>query len=151
VVEVDRDGRRTFTYARRGAQFMRAARLPNGDLACVVLERRREGRFLRLDPSGKELRSFPVQVHTFGGRVDVQPDGRVLVPERDNNRVVEYDADGREVAAFAVEQPVAAVRLANGNTLATSLTQMRAVELDPAGKEVWQFRAPTRVNRAWRR
>ena len=32
-----------------------------------------------------------------------------------------------------------AERLANGNTLVTSYRELRAVELDPAGKEVWQY------------
>jgi hypothetical protein len=50
-----------------------------------------------------------------------------------------------------VEEPVAAVRLPNGNTLVTSMTQNRAVELDRAGKEVWQYKGETRVTRAFRR
>jgi len=32
-----------------------------------------------------------------------------------------------------------------------SMTQNPAVEIDPKGKEVWQFNADTRVNRAFRR
>ena len=90
-------------------------------------------------------------MQTFGGRIDVQPDGRVLVPLLGENRVIEYDATGRPLREFTVEQPIAALRLANGNTLVTSMRERRAVELDPAGKEVWQYRSDTRVNRAWRR
>jgi outer membrane protein assembly factor BamB len=67
-----------------------------------------------------------------------------------NNRVVEYDADGRSVWEAAVEEPIAAVRLPNGNTLIT-LWENRAVELNRDGKEVWQFKADTRVTRALRR
>jgi hypothetical protein len=48
-------------------------------------------------------------------------------------------------------QPIAAVRLANGNTLVTSYNQKRAVELDRAGKEVWEYKTDTRVTRAFRR
>jgi hypothetical protein len=153
LLEVDRSGRQVFSYVPPGGgQFMRAAKLPGGDLAFVQTDRRLgEQRFVRLAPSGKEVTSFPVRVSTFGGRVDVQADGRVLVPQMSQDRVVEYDAKGKVLAEFAVEQPIAALRLANGNVLVTSMTQQRAVELDAAGKEVWEYRARTRVNRAWRR
>ena len=69
----------------------------------------------------------------------------------DNNRVVEYDAEGQSVWGVTIDQPIAAVRLANGNTLITLMRQNRAVEVDRAGKEVWQFKADTRVTRAFRR
>jgi hypothetical protein len=45
-----------------------------------------------------------------------------------------------------------ATRLPNGNTLVTSMSPQRgAVELDPAGKEVWSYKADSRVTRAYRR
>ena len=55
-----------------------------------------------------------------GGRIDVLPNGNVLVPEAGNNRVVELDAEGGVVWEAAAEQPIAAVRLTNGNTLITT-------------------------------
>jgi hypothetical protein len=64
---------------------------------------------------------------------------------------VEYDSVGTVVWEATTEQPVAAVRLANGNTLVTSFTRNWAVELDRTGKEVWSYRANTRVTRAFRR
>jgi len=90
-------------------------------------------------------------VQTSGGRIDVQPDGRVLIPLLGENRVVEYDPTGKPLREFRVGQPIAALRLANGNTLITSMNEKRAVEFDPAGKVVWDYRANTRLNRAWRR
>jgi outer membrane protein assembly factor BamB len=81
----------------------------------------------------------------------VLPNGNALVPELGNNRVVEYDPDGKTVREFTVEQPIAAVRLPNGHTLVTSMTQHRAIELDRTGKEVWEFKHATRVTRALRR
>ncbi len=92
-----------------------------------------------------------MDLRTSGGRLDVLPDGHVLIPERAHNRVVEHDGDGKVVWEATVEEPVAAVRLPNGNTLVTSMTQNRAVEIDRAGKEVWQYKADTRVTRAFRR
>jgi hypothetical protein len=47
---------------------------------------------------------------------------------------------------------VAAVRLANGNTLITTMLPQRgAIEFTPAGEEHWQYKASTRVTRAVRR
>jgi hypothetical protein len=130
---------------------MRAVRLPDGDIACVVGRVPRPRHFVRLDPSGHEKSRFTVNVYTSGGRIDVLPDGRVLIPLWADNRVVEYDPKGKQLREFSVEQPIAATRLPNGNTLMTSMTELRAVEVDPAGKEVWQYRASTRVTRALRR
>jgi HEAT repeat protein len=153
LLEVDRAGTVVFSYARPdGEPFMRAAKLPDGDIACVVGRVPAPRHFVRLDASGREKSRFAVNVQTSGGRIDVLPDGRVLVPEWVGNRVVEYDAAGKEGRAFFVREPIMALRLANGNTLVTSYSQQRALELDPAGKEVWQFHSEAaRVNRAWRR
>jgi hypothetical protein len=150
VVEVDREGRTLSSHTRPNGEFiMRAQKLRNGDLALVV-----QGvniRYVRIDATGKEAASFPVNVSTSGGRIDVLPNGHVLVPEMRFNRVVEYDESGKSVWSVNVAQPIAAIRLANGNTLVTSMTEMRAVELDRTGKQVWEYKHETRVSRAWRR
>ena len=92
-----------------------------------------------------------MELRTSGGRLDVLSNGHVLIPEMNNNRVVEYDADGKVVWEAAAQQPIAAVRLPNGHTLVTSYSQHRAVELNRAGKEVWEYKTTTRVTRAFRR
>ena len=153
LLEIDKNGKEVLTYSRPdGASFMRATKLRNGDIACIV--QLGTPRFVRLTPSGrdfKEVKSWGVQVRTSGGRIDVLPNGHVLIPEMDNNRVVEYDANGQSVWEVTIEQPIAAVRLPNGNTIVTLMKQNRAAELDRTGKEVWQFKADTRVTRALRR
>jgi hypothetical protein len=122
----------------------------------------RTSEFVQLDPAGRELQSFPVAVATSGGRIDVLPNGRVLVPEKDRNRVAEYDRNGKAVWEVEFPQPVAAVRLPNGNTLVTSFNAengiplpaarlLPAVELDPTGNVVWHYGPQTRVTRAFRR
>jgi HEAT repeat protein len=148
LLEVDRAGKVVFARAEEGGDEIRkAAKLRNGDIACVLGSLR----FVLRDAAGKELRSFPVQVQTYGGRIDVLPNGHVLVPEHGHNKVVEYNAEGKAVWEVAIEQPIAAVALPNGNVLATSMSQFRAVEFDRTGKEVWQFKADTKVTRAFRR
>jgi len=51
-----------------------------------------------------------------------------------------------------IDQPIAATRLPNGNTLVTTMLPNRgAVEFDRLGNEVWTYRTNTRVTRALRR
>jgi HEAT repeat protein len=155
LIEVDKDGKEVFSYSRPdGGEFMRAVKLRDGGIACIVQLGGAPTRYVRLTPVGKdfkESKSWGVQVRTSGGRLDVLPNGHVLIPEMDNNRVIEYDADGQSVWEVTLDQPIAAVRLPNGNTLVTLMTKNRAVEVNRAGKEVWQFKADTKVTRAYRR
>jgi hypothetical protein len=151
IVEVDPKGKEVSTFTQpRGEMIMRVQRLRNGQTAVVT--QLGVTKFTLLDRDMKEVRSFGVEVRTSGGRIEVLPNGNVLIPENGNNRVVELDRDGRVVWEVAVDQPIAALRLPNGNTLVTSMnTSVGAVELDRTGKQVWQFKADTRVTRALRR
>jgi HEAT repeats len=150
LVEVNRDGKEVFHYQRpNGEQFMRGLKLRNGEVACVT-----EGhRFVKLDAAGKEVQGFPVDIQTFGGRIEVLPNGRVLVPLYSSNKVVEMEGEGKVVweAAVPFGTPIAATRLPNGNTLVTSMNQAPAVEIDRAGKVVWEYKTDTRITRAFRR
>jgi hypothetical protein len=152
LLEVDRKGTEVFKYTPpNGERIMKASKLANGEIACLTTD----PKVLRLDPTGKELSSFPVNLgmRLFGGRLQMLPTGRVLVPHNGEGKVVEYDAQGKKVWEVAVEQPIAAWRLANGHTLVTSMVpnNYRAIEFDRAGHEVWQYRSNTRVTRAFRR
>lgn len=154
LLEVDAKGNEVFTYTRPGGEvIMRAQKLRNGDIAMIT----QQGvmgvtRFVRMNQAGKDLSGFGVDVRTSGGRVDVLPNGHVLIPENGNNRVVEHDAQGKIVWEATVEQPIMAMRLPNGNTMVTSMnTDIGAVELDRRGKELWRYKAETRVTRAYRR
>jgi hypothetical protein len=149
LLEVDRDGEEVFSYTRpEGERIMRAAKLPNGDIACVLMTQR----FVRLDPSGRELQNFRVSVNTSGGRIDVLANGHVLIPQMARGLVTEFDAKGNDVWNCSVRDPIAAVRLANGHTLITSMADKRALEVDALGKVVWEYRrTDTRVTRAFRR
>jgi HEAT repeat protein len=148
LLEVDRGGKEVFRHTwLLNDTIMKAVKLPKGDMVCVTTA----GRCVHLDATGKELRSFPASVKTYGGRLDVLPGGRVLIPEMNNNRVVEYDSEGKVLWQVTFFQPVAAVRLSNGNTLITSMRQNSAVEVDRTGREVWRYDSDTRVTRAFRR
>jgi HEAT repeat protein len=156
MIEVNRDGKQVFTYGtENGDRIMKAVKLANGQVVALVSDAGliNDPRVVRLDAHGKELHSFAVKMRTrlFGGRLDVLPNGRILVPHHLENKVVEYDPNGKIVWEVAVDLPIIATRLPNGNTLVTSMAQNRAVEFNRAGREVWEYRADTRVTRAVRR
>src|SRR5262249_13113798 len=126
LVEVDREGKEVFRYSRpNGEQFMRGLKLRNGEIACVT----ESHRFVKRDAAGKELQSFNVDIQTYGGRIEVLPNGRVLVPVYSANKVVEMEGEGKIVweAPVPFNTPIAAHRLPNGNTLVTSMNQAPAV------------------------
>jgi len=148
IIEVDGNDKKVFEYRRPLETFRKAMRLRNGDVAIVTSGQR----YVRLSPELKELRSFEADVRTNGGRIDVLPNGHVLVPLKDANRVVECDAAGNVVWEATAEEPISALRLPNGHTLVNTLNQRRAVELDAAAQEVWEYKSvDSRVTRAWRR
>ena len=153
LIEVNQAGKEVFAYTPPGSEYiMKAQKLAKGEIACIFSGA--PARFVRMDATGQEIKTFPVNLRTGGGRVEVLPNGHVLIPENAANRVVELDEDGKKVWEAPVQEPIAAVRLANGNTLVTSMNQHRAIELDAKGKEVWQYQtnsAGNRVNRAYRR
>ena len=148
--EFDAKGKEVSALTIPGERIMKAARLPNGESVCLTTEER----VVRLDAAGKEVSSFPVKISTklFGGKLHVLSNGHVLVPLNAEDRVVEYNGTGEKVWEAKVEQPITATRLANGNTLVTSMLPAKgAMEFDRYGNMVWQFKANTRVTRAFRR
>jgi hypothetical protein len=164
LLEVDRGGKEVFSCGSPTEEdIMKAQKLANGEIACVTGLRDGPRHFVRVDATGRELQKFSVNVITSGGRIDVLPAGQVLVPEKDNDRVVEYDADGKIVWQAKYPQPVAAVRLPNGNTLVTSFNAdetgiplprdrlVPAAELDRTGHVVWKYDSATRVTRVFKR
>jgi HEAT repeat protein len=147
IIEVERGGKVLFTYTRPGFDIMSARKLRDGKMALVTSGRQ----FIRLDTSGKELKSFLVgNVQMFSG-FDVLPNNHVLIPQINDNRVVEYDADGKQVWQASAQFPTSAMRLPNGNTLIASMTGQRVVEVNREGREVWSYRVEGRPWRARRR
>lgn len=151
--EVDKTGKDVWTYIPPGGErIMRAQVLKSGEIALIIQQNVGVTRFQLLDKNRKEIRGFGVDIRTSGGRIDVQPNGNILIPENGNNRVLEYDKNGQVVGEFSVEAPIMAMRLPNGNLLATSMNPaVGAVEFDRKGKKIWDYRSDTRVTRAFRR
>jgi hypothetical protein len=66
--------------------------------------------------------------------MDVLPNGNLLIPDMQQHRVVEYDADGKQLKAINVQWPTSASRLPNGHTLVTSQTTRRLIEFNREGQ-----------------
>jgi hypothetical protein len=109
-----------------------------------------------LDPAGKALKTFPIgRIYTNNGSLDVLAGGRVILPHYVENKVVEYDRDGKVKWEAKVQYPMSAQRLPNGNTLVVTgpVTNngQRLVELDRAGKEVWSHVVDGQILKARKR
>ena len=154
LMEFDKNNEQVLnvTLSTDSQYIMKAMKLPNGEIACMLAD----ARIARFSQAGKEISSFPIPLgmRLFGGRIHMLPSGRVLVPHNAEGKVVEYDAKGKVVWEIAFEQPIAATRLPNGNTLITSMNpQIGAVEVNRAGAQLWSYQdsSNTRVTRAIRR
>jgi len=110
--------------------------IQNGDPAVLRVVNIKDGRSLtefKL-PVGNAQKVHPQFRHAR-----LTDAGTVLVAHLDMQKVVEYDARGREVWSYTIDGPWSAVRLKNGNTLiATSKKLIR--EVDRAGKTVWELK-----------
>ena len=71
-------------------------------------------------------------------RVHQTAAGTYLAAHLMDNKVSEYDADGKEIWTYAVNGPWSATRLKNGNTLIASYHN-RIVEVNHDGQVVWEF------------
>jgi hypothetical protein len=95
----------------------------------------------------------PKTVHTQFRRAQLTKAGTFLVAHHDQDKVVEYDADGKPIWSVAATIPWDAVRLKNGNTLISS-HNCYVREVNPKGETVWEFTqkdAPTSRSGASRR
>jgi hypothetical protein len=147
LLEVDKDDKEVLNVSRPNDVAV-ATKLRDGHIALVTTG----GQYVRLDATGKEVKSFPVgNVLPMGGNIEVLPNGRVLVPLYSLNKVVEFDGEGRQVWEAAVQQPASVQRLPNGNTLVAQRLSPNIVELDRNGKEVATVKVEGRALRVSRR
>jgi outer membrane protein assembly factor BamB len=148
VYEVDRAGREVVTLAPPVGALAAAWKLRGGHTGVVTSA----GEFLRFDGAGKRVKSFPLGGPvSVSGAVQALPDGHVLVALYTQNRVAEFDADGREVWQASVRRPSSVYRLPDGHTLVASRMSQVVTELDRQGKAVGELTAGGRVLCASRR
>jgi HEAT repeat protein len=149
IVEVDRTGKEVFTYNNmQHGPIMVAKKLRNGQI-CMLTN---TGVYVRTDSRGKELKRVQVSaMHSFGAGVDFLPRDHVLMPLMNENKVVEYDATGKIVWEAGVTQPCSAHRLPNGNTLVAQQFGQCVIEINRAGKTVWEYKENVNPHYASRR
>lgn len=106
---------------------------PNGEIAEIEW------------PSGRLLWKVP---NDHGHDVQSLPDGHVLFTINPQKKVVELDRDHKEVWTYSenLEHPIAAQRLANGNTLIGDARLGKVVEVTPAKQVVWKYESPDLAN-----
>ena len=144
LIEVDKTGKEVLTLNRPNGDVLAAQKTRDGKIVLV----NSQGQVVRLDATGKELKTFMAGPITLGG-LEVLPNGRVLIAHYSNNMVVEYDSEGARVWEARVTQPASATRLPNGNTLVASAgAPEQAVELDRSGHVVWEYK--TTNQRPWK-
>jgi hypothetical protein len=135
LIEVDKDGKEVLNLARNTGDVLGAEKMRNGQIVVTT----NTGAVQFLDAEGKELRSLnPGLQPTFGGGIDVLPNGHIVAPLAQKQKVAEFDADGKVVWEADARQATHATRLPNGHTLLASMYTQEVVELDQAGKEVWK-------------
>jgi hypothetical protein len=152
VVEWDERQREVFAYHRATQDIAAAAKGRNGEVVLVT----QSGTCVRVDPTTRrEIGSFATR-RTYGyGAVEVLPNGHILMTHQD--RVAEYDANGRPHWEAMFTRPSSVQRLPNGNTLVCgspsppvgNQTLPFVAELDRNGKTVWEYRPPENMM-AWK-
>ncbi len=143
LLEVDRAGKTVWSQAFPNLDA--ACKSRDGSITCLAYDQ-----CIRLSSAGKELKRFP-----FGGRptyksaIDVSADGRILIAL--HNQVSEVDGEGKVLWQASALGIATATHLPNGHVLVAGGFREVIMELDRAGKVVWEHKAGMRVWRARRR
>jgi acetyl esterase/lipase len=106
---------------------------PNGEIAEIEW------------PSARVLWKAP---NDHGHDVQALPNGHVLFTINPQKKVVELDADHKEVWTYSegLQHPIAAQRLANGNTLISDARLGKVIEVTPDKRVVWTYESPDLAN-----
>ena len=140
LVELDRKGNEVASVQYNG-YLMAAAKLRDGGYAVI---NNNGYTYVRLDKTGKEVKSFRVPIEPVGGSLyfTILPNGNVLVGQYSANKVYEVGAEGKRVWEATVNWPYTATRAANGNTLVSLMNNQKVVEIDKTGKQVREITQP---------
>lgn len=155
VEEVTRDKQIVFSYARDKAnrEIGTTQRLYNGNT--LVTELGARPRLLELNQKGEVVTDVPLQPETDNAHMQTRMarqlrNGNFLVPHLLAFAIKEYSPDGKvvnvlktdlsELGGRAAENwPFTAIRLDNGNTVASLTHGNKVVELDQHGAIVWKI------------
>lgn len=120
---------------------------PVGDDEAVMLINSHPARIVRFNHNTgdviweKEIKFEGEGTHGQSRRMRITKDNTLLLCYLTEHKVVEYSLDTfKPVRVFKVNQPWAAIRLNNGNTLITLENERRTIEVDKKDKVVWEIR-----------
>ncbi len=88
-------------------------------------------------------------VHAQFRRIRYTAQGTYLTPFLEMNRVVEYDKNFKEIWAYDIAKPWAAIRLKDGNTLITDEQDVTSREINPKKETVWEVSKADIPDRYW--
>ena len=143
--ECTRDGKILYTHAF-GGSLNACRRVKNGHVVYLS----GSGLIGEIDAQGKAIRSVQLKQEGTWGDVDLLPNGRFLVTNYGANFTREVDDKGKmHWEQTAVAGACGADRLPNGHTLLACPS--RSVEIDRAGKVVWETKSAGYVRRSHRR
>src|SRR5262249_34415247 len=147
LMVVDRGGRQVMKIDRPLQDVMSARKLPNGKIMLITNTRQ----YITMTASGRVLKTAQLQ-NVYYNSNEILDNGNVLIPLGWNNRLVEYNPDGKEIWSATVQQPMSAARLPNGNTVVASQSwPYKLYELDKTGKQVNEVQTNTYAYRIKRR
>lgn len=135
LLEFDEKHREAWKFDRQQHDIVTAQKLRNGETMFLT----NTGALIRLDANRKEIKSVKVdRPHYVYAAMEVLPNNRVLLTHQD--RVAEYDFDGKQQWYASVRQPSSVQRLPNGNTLIANVSSRAVQEIDRQGKVVWEYK-----------
>lgn len=145
IIEYDRNWKEAWSYQANGRIIYRANKLPDG----VVVFIDNSNRLTYLNPATKAIIRTVNVGYTGGyyGGLAVLPNGNILLPQYNNNRVSEIDRNGRVVWSAAVTRPSTADRLPNGDTLVGSMNSRQLVQINRQGRVIWSHTLPGQIYR----
>ena len=138
-------GKEVFTYRAEPGFFIHSIhRMRNGHLACISMG----GVVREVDGKGKVVRNIPLNEGGGWSGIEGLPGKRYLAVG--SGKVREVDATGKVLWKLDLPGACYATRLPNGHTLIVN-NSTGLVEVDRAGKTVWERRISTNLWRAHRR
>ncbi|MEO8659668.1 MAG: alpha/beta hydrolase fold domain-containing protein [Bryobacteraceae bacterium] len=134
--------------ARAFAYFDRYLKAKPPQRQILISDHGPVGEIVAMDwPSGKVHWTVP---NEHGHDVQSLPNGHVLYTLNPKKIIVEMDANHKPVWSYGpdegLEHPLAAQRLANGNTLIGDAKLGRVIEVTPDKKVVWKYESPDLAN-----
>jgi outer membrane protein assembly factor BamB len=147
VGEYRRDGTAVYEHnlarLKKPNRLNSGLRLRNGRIAVIAGPTLDE-----FDAAGTLVRSIPLSVSADCYGLAETPRGGYLVSGYGSGKVIELNADGKEIWSHALPGVFHATRLPNGNTLMSSYSEARVIEVTPAGKVVAEIKADGNIWRA---